>query len=376
MRVLFAVHAEYDPNAGAAGVICSLAEAYRGLGHPTDVLTLSDLPARLPGKAKQALFPWWLARRLRRDAARYDVVDAATGDGWVAFGRARRGGPLRVTHSHGLEQLLAPVERREAEEATGRVSLQTRVWRHGIRLREVSRSLTAADLCLVLNGAERDWLVDREGIAPERIEQVRYGTRLAHRPAESPDGDSPPAVVQIGSYTGRKGVDVTAAAMTPLLRRHPALRLRFLGTGVPRERVLADYPPDVHDQVEVTPRFDNADLPRHLEGAGIHLMPSRFEGFGVVKLESLACGLVPVVSDDPGSRAGIADGVNGLVTPTGDAPALASAVETLLADPALRARIAATGRAGVADWTTVAEERLDAYRRHAARVQTARAGSR
>jgi glycosyltransferase involved in cell wall biosynthesis len=71
--------------------------------------------------------------------------------------------------------------------------------------------------------------------------------------------------------------------------------------------------------------------------------PQWREQFGRMLVEAMACG-VPVVGSDSGEIPHVL-GAAGLVVPEGDADALAGALGTLLADPSLRARLAAAGRA-------------------------------
>jgi len=66
---------------------------------------------------------------------------------------------------------------------------------------------------------------------------------------------------------------------------------------------------------------------------------SRSESFGLATVEAMACGAAVVATATAGSRELIEDGVTGLLTPIGDAGALASAVLRLLRDESLRASL-------------------------------------
>lgn len=72
------------------------------------------------------------------------------------------------------------------------------------------------------------------------------------------------------------------------------------------------------------------------------VMSSRSEGFGMVMLEALSCG-IPVISFDflCGPREIIQDGVNGILVPNGDIARLAEKIALLIQDSALRDRLAA-----------------------------------
>ncbi|OGO09746.1 MAG: hypothetical protein A2Z66_13810 [Chloroflexi bacterium RBG_13_66_10] len=81
-------------------------------------------------------------------------------------------------------------------------------------------------------------------------------------------------------------------------------------------------------------------------------MASRYEGFGVVLLEALACG-APVVATDCPSGPGeiLAGGRYGMLTPVGDPPALAAAMARLLSDGDLARRLRAEGPGRAAEFS-------------------------
>ena len=75
------------------------------------------------------------------------------------------------------------------------------------------------------------------------------------------------------------------------------------------------------------------------------VLPSYREGLPKGLIEAGACALALVTTDVPGCREVVTDGVNGLLVPVKDAPALARAMARLHDDPALRARLGAAARA-------------------------------
>jgi rhamnosyl/mannosyltransferase len=94
---------------------------------------------------------------------------------------------------------------------------------------------------------------------------------------------------------------------------------------------------------------------------------ARSEGFGLVQVEAMASGCPVVNTDVPGS--GVAwvcrHGREGLTVPVGDAAGFAAVANRLLADPGLRDRLAAGGRARAAaefDWAVMGRRSLDVYR--------------
>jgi glycosyltransferase involved in cell wall biosynthesis len=85
--------------------------------------------------------------------------------------------------------------------------------------------------------------------------------------------------------------------------------------------------------------------------ARLFVLPSRWEGFGNVVAEALACGVPTLVTDcDFGPREQVVHGKSGWVVAAGDASALAGGLETLLGDDDLSDRLAVGGKARAGDF--------------------------
>jgi rhamnosyl/mannosyltransferase len=106
----------------------------------------------------------------------------------------------------------------------------------------------------------------------------------------------------------------------------------------------------IGDRVHFAGRVSDAELHDHLAAAGIGVLPSNTptEAFGLALAEYMAAGL-PVISTELGTGTSYVnqDGETGLIVPANDPAALAAGIGTLLADPALRARMGAAGRVRV-----------------------------
>jgi glycosyltransferase involved in cell wall biosynthesis len=87
-----------------------------------------------------------------------------------------------------------------------------------------------------------------------------------------------------------------------------------------------------------------ADMPGLLRSIHVVCLPSYREGLPKVLIEACAAGRPIVATDVPGCREVVIHDVNGLLVKPRDAPALAAALQRLLSDPALRARMGAAGR--------------------------------
>lgn len=119
----------------------------------------------------------------------------------------------------------------------------------------------------------------------------------------------------------------------------------------------------VADRVRLElPRADIADVMR---ASDLLVFPTRYEPFGMVIAEAMACGVPVVTSAVAGAAELIRDGVSGrVIADPHDARAFAAAMDALLADEDARAAMGRAARRAVEDlaWERIAERTLDVYR--------------
>lgn len=167
-------------------------------------------------------------------------------------------------------------------------------------------------------------------------------------------------------YFGRldwlqKGLDVLLDAFARLAAGRPGLELRIAGRGKDAERVRARVSAlGLEARVRMLGPVSEEERRALFSGASVLLMPSRFEGFGMVAAEAMAAG-VPLVAAASGSLPEVvAPPDGGVLVPSGDAEALAEAVGALLADPARRQALSQSARRSAERfrWQTVARDHL------------------
>ncbi len=148
----------------------------------------------------------------------------------------------------------------------------------------------------------------------------------------------------VGRLRYYKGLDTLIRGLP-----HIAGQLRIVGIG-PMEaewRALAQQV-GVAERIEWLGEVSDEELPGLYHAADLFVLPASHpsEAFGLVQVEAMAAGL-PVVCTELGTGTSYVniDGVTGLVAPPRDPDALASAINSLVADPARRA---AMGRAAQA----------------------------
>jgi glycosyltransferase involved in cell wall biosynthesis len=290
------------------------------------------------------------------------VIDATTGDAWLwaALRQPRGRRPLLVTRSHGLEHNYWTQAVEEAARAGGRMPLRSRLYHGGIRLREVALTLRRADLAILSNEDDREFAVERLGVARERTTVIHNGLPRSLLGLPLEPADSLERVAHVGSWTERKGSRYLGPALAAALERNQALRATLLGTQVDADAVLADFPAGVRERVAVVPHYPRGDLASLLHGHQVATSASLAEGFSVALPEAMACGLAPIATDIPSARALVRHERNGLLVPTRDAASITQAIERLSADPALlqRLRAEAHATAQTLSWRPIVERTL------------------
>jgi glycosyltransferase involved in cell wall biosynthesis len=190
---------------------------------------------------------------------------------------------------------------------------------------------------------DRPHAVIPPGMDAARFRPDPAARREVHRQLGWAD-DGTPVIGFLGRFVEAKGTGVLLEALRGVRAPWRAL---FVGGG-PLEAELRAAAAERGGQMRVVTGVPHERVPAYLSAMDLLAAPSLTtpqwrEQFGRMLVEAMACG-VPVVGSDSGEIPHVL-GAAGLVVPEGDADALAGALGTLLADPALRARLAAAGRA-------------------------------
>jgi len=118
------------------------------------------------------------------------------------------------------------------------------------------------------------------------------------------------------------------------------------------------------DMVTFLGKRDQDSLPYYYSAAELVVMPSHYESFGMVALESMACGTPVIASLVGGLIHLVEDGVTGYHVPVEDPFALSERISGLLKDKALRYRMGhdAFAFAKKFDWSDISGRIIDVYR--------------
>jgi phosphatidyl-myo-inositol dimannoside synthase len=127
-----------------------------------------------------------------------------------------------------------------------------------------------------------------------------------------------------------KGVDMTIRALETIAQSIPSVKYLVIGRGDDQPR-LAQLAKDlgVGERVVFAGFVPTAELPEHYRLADAYVMPSQ-EGFGIVYLEAMACGVPVLAGDADGSADPLQDGKLGWRVPHRDGWAIAHACIAML----------------------------------------------
>lgn len=300
--------------------------------------------------------------------------------GWVG---ARLAELWRVPHIT-MFHTLGRVKNRANSTASGRRGTLESTRRIEIE-RRVIRSASAI---VASTEHERSALVENYGARADRIAVIPAGVDLAmfspidRAAARAVLGLHGEVLLFVGRIDPVKGLDTLLEAVA-LLRDRPALTLLVVGgtpPGVePRDadeihlRQLAGQL-GIADRVRWLGPVEQDRLPLYYSAADVAVVPSRYESFGLVALEALACGAAVVAARVGGLPTIVHEGQNGLLVPWRAPEAFAERIVQVLDDPALAAGLRAAARPSMQrySWAATAARVTTLYQRLSCAMAPAR----
>ena len=358
MRVGLVCPYTWEVPGGVQAHVRDLAETLIALGHDVDVAAPADDDADLPpyvtsmGRALPVPYNGSVARLA------FGPVTAARVRRWL------RNGGFDVLHVH--EPFAPSVSVLALWAARGPVvgTFHASV--------ERSRALLAAKMGLTsalekihariaVSPAARKYVVEHLGGS---VVLIPNGVSVANFAAAEPLPGWPGETGAVG-FLGRideprKGFQVLLEAL-PLMRTDA--RLLVAGPGDVDE-VRAEMPAALRDRVTFLGLVSEEDKRRFFHSVDLYCAPNTGgESFGIVLIEAMAAGAPIVASDLDAFRRVLDEGDAGVLVPVEDPPALAAALDELLADPARRRAVAKRAAALVRryDWPAIAEAVVGVY---------------
>jgi len=185
-----------------------------------------------------------------------------------------------------------------------------------LRIAEEERLARAADLIVTAAKSEKEKILAFYGLPPDKVLVIPCGVdRTLFRPLESAEtraknkeracisGGGEKVILSVGRIEPVKGFDLLINA-AGLLPAEDNFKLLIIGGGEDSRAPLARLKEsaarlEISGKVEFTGVVDHDKMPLYYNGAAVTVLPSHYESFGLVALESIACG-TPIVAGPVG----------------------------------------------------------------------------
>jgi len=187
------------------------------------------------------------------------------------------------------------------------------------KIERKEQEVQLADYIFVASSITKKSLLD-VGINSEKITVIPYGSPIDYFQPQ-PKADNNFRALFVGRVSPRKGVHYLLQAWQEL--QLPDAELLFVGSNLFPEGWLDQY----QDLFRHIPSVPHASLNQYYSSGSVFVFPSLVEGFGLVLLEAMACG-IPVISTP--NTAGpdiLTDGIEGFIIPIRDVEALKEKLE-------------------------------------------------
>jgi len=241
---------------------------------------------------------------------------------------------------------------------------------HDTNPAELYASIRRADYVICVSEAVRRLVLgrfrhpERVVLLPNRIDRsvmrVLEGESFADLDAEHPWRRR---LLCVGRLSPQKNQDTVIRALARLPEEYGCL---FVGRNDPASLLELARQLGVAHRCRFMPSVRNDQLARYYNWSDCMVTPSRWEGFGLVFIEALACGAAVVTSNIAPMNEYIRHEENGLlVDEYEDAETVAAAIRRACEDKGLRARLRRTGTESVARFSREVVDRMevDIYRR-------------
>jgi D-inositol-3-phosphate glycosyltransferase len=353
-----------DPNAPDTISICPGVNLVNITAGPAAPVDKNQLFEYLPEFAEEMVL------YSLRNGVRYDVVHAHYWlSGWVAHLLKRYWDTPFVQMFHTtahMKNAVSPIGQHET----------------ALRARIESQLVGLADSLIAANPDERADLIWRQRTRAEKICTIPPGVDvdlftardrgICRAALEIPANER--VVLFVGRVDPIKGIDTLLCTAAALDRAGTEATILFVGgdldadgepTGPLREVVAEASKLNVVSRFRFVGSQPQERLPLFYGAADAVVVPSRYESFGLVAVEAMACGRPVVASRAGGLTFTVEDGTTGYLAPVGDFGLFAEHLARILEDSDLRDRLGANAHESAQRfaWGSVAESVQHVYER-------------
>ena len=219
--------------------------------------------------------------------------------------------------------------------------------RHSWYPRQLIRSM---DTIIATSEAAASFVPQAVKVVPHGVDTKRFVASEDKQAVKEDLGfTSKYAIGIIGRIRPEKGTDLFVKSLCQLLNEYQQFDAYVIGLTT---RQFSGFEQGLRKNISEAGLEDRfhwlgpvpiEEMPRYQRALDLTVAPARYEGFGVVPLEAMACGNAVIASDTGAYRDMISEGKSGFLVPTDDLPALREALEKILVNPTLLESFGACG---------------------------------
>lgn len=215
----------------------------------------------------------------------------------------------------------------------------TNLWRASLKGKMTKKiAISFVDEFIAISEAVKDDFMAGTSMNGQNIKVVPNGIPLEKFRRKEQPSDSSEIICVARLVTEKKGQDILVKALAILKNDSIVCSCKLVGDGESGEYLEAlakKY--SLVDNIHFL--GNRSDVPELLANAGIFVLPSRYEGFGIAIIEAMAAGIPVIASNIDGPKEIITHGINGLLFESENEVDLAAKIKMLISNDSLRDRL-------------------------------------
>jgi glycosyltransferase involved in cell wall biosynthesis len=225
-------------------------------------------------------------------------------------------------------------------------------------------SYTHADHIICVSEDTKNILINHYHINENRLTVIPNGIRVINSKLLHRLTDNNGSILYVGRIDERKGLNFLISAFECINLTNPNLTLHVVGTGKDLQK-YKQYCNTRKLNIQFHGYIGDMELDKLYNKVILQVVPSVFEGFGLVVLEAMANGIPVIATNVDGIRCIIKDGYNGLLVDYGDVPSLVNKIDFLIGNPGLASYLSENAYNGLDKykWENIYQDTVQLYSR-------------
>jgi len=207
--------------------------------------------------------------------------------------------------------------------------------------------------CVAIAAIGEDAVFDYKNRYPNMpIVHIPYYCNLDIFQQDMPERPRQPLnILFCGQMIERKGVDLLLSSFSRLIEEGLEAKLTLIGREAELPEMMSKLPALTQAKIDYLGFQAPEDLPNFFRQSDLFILPSRYDGWGVVVNQAVGAGLPIICSDAVGSAPSLVDKDNGFIFPAGNGQKLYEALRYYMSDPDKIRAASATSQQRASDWS-------------------------